>query len=56
MQAFKHIDNIVTTGGTAGPVFTMSLGGPPVKHFDMIPVIEHWRTPKRIFNLLVHKH
>lgn len=43
-----HIDNLGRLGGTEGPVFTMSLGGSSHKIFDMFPVIEHWRTPKRI--------
>ena len=46
----SHIDNMVRSGGTAGPVFTMSLGSNVAadKHFDMFPVIEHWRKPVRI--------
>lgn len=43
-----HIDNVVRSGGSAGPVFTMSLGGAGVKLIDMFPVIEHWRRPVRV--------
>jgi alkylated DNA repair dioxygenase AlkB len=46
----SHIDNVVRVGGTAGPVFTMSLGSSVTedKHMDIFPVIEHWRKPLRI--------
>lgn len=44
-----HIDNIVRTGNSTGPLFTMSLGGNGgPKQMDMFPVIEHWRAPVRI--------
>ena len=44
-----HIDNVVRSGGSAGPVFTLSLGGDGEKFMDMFPVIEHaeW-SPVRI--------
>jgi hypothetical protein len=46
----SHIDNLVRSGGTAGPVFTMSLSHSMEgwKHMDMFPVIEHWKSPLRI--------
>ena len=46
----SHIDNLVRSGGTAGPVFTMSLGNSTdgCKHMDMFPVFEHWKSPLRI--------
>lgn len=44
----SHIDNILRAGGTAGPVFTMSLGGNNGKPMDMFPVIEHWKKPLRV--------
>jgi len=44
----SHIDNMVRSGGSVGPVFTMSLGGSHVKHMDMFPTIEHWIKPQRI--------
>lgn len=48
----SHIDNIVRTQGSTGPVFTMSLGGGGVKYMDMLPVIEHWKDPLRISTLV----
>lgn len=44
-----HIDNVTRLGGSAGPVFTLSLGGGGVKLMDMFPVIEpHHHRPVRI--------
>ena len=45
-----HIDNIVRSSGSVGPVFTMSLGeNTGTKYFDMFPVVEHEKhTPVRI--------
>lgn len=44
-----HIDNVARTHGTGGPVFTMSLGGSGVKCMDMLPVMEYWKDPIRVF-------
>jgi hypothetical protein len=45
-----HIDNIVRSNGSVGPVFTLSLGeNTTIKYFDMFPVVEHEKfTPVRI--------
>ena len=44
----SHIDNLVRLEGTAGPVFSMSLGSGDLKYIDFMPVIHHWNHPLRI--------
>ena len=44
-----HVDNIVRSSNSVGPVFTLSLGPQGLKYMDMFPVIEHKKySPVRI--------
>ena len=43
-----HIDNIVRTGHSVGPVFTLSLGTQEKKFFDLLPTLEPDREPLRL--------